>query len=260
MRRSVGIILLGISVVTWGCTNKSQPQQEVSQETVQDTAQYLVDQMIAYHGGDVYPQSSISFVFRGRRYEAVKRKDTFTYQRRYADSVKGEIYDVLTNDGFIRKINGEEVSLTEKQYTNYANSLNSVIYFAYLPYGLNDPAVKKEYLGKVSIHDHPLEKIKVTFSQEGGGDDYDDVYVYWLDAETRQLRYLAYLFHVNDGGLRFRVGKNIRRVENILFADYTNYKGDMNQYSVYELDRLFEEGKLDSLSQINLENIQVSLP
>ena len=259
MRVIPGIVICTLILLVISCNSTSGEQAAEEEAPAEiDQAQELIDEMIAYHGGETYPQSQLSFTFRGRQYTAFKGETGFQYTREYVDKEERSISDKLTGEGFMRKINGEEEVLSAKDSARFANSLNSVVYFAYLPYGLNDPAVNKEYIGQATLNEQELDKVKVTFQQEGGGKDFDDTYVYWLDAETHQLMYLAYEFHVDDGGLRFRVANNIRRVGEILFADYTNYKAELGQFSVFELDKAFEEGKLDSLSEIRLENIAVN--
>lgn len=86
----------------------------------------------------------------------------------------------------------------------YYNSVNSVHYFAYLPQGLNDKAVQKELLGEVVLKGEPYYKVRVTFAQEGGGNDYEDVFIYWFHKQKFTMDYLAYEFHVDGGGMRFR--------------------------------------------------------
>ena len=259
MRVIPGLVICTLLLLAISCNSTTGEQASENETTVEvDQAQRLVDEMIAYHGGAAYPQSNISFTFRGRAYTALKGEAGFLYTREYVDKEGRSISDKLTDEGFLRKIEGEETALSAKDSAKYANSLNSVVYFAYLPYGLNDPAVNKEYIGQSTLNEKTLDKVKVTFQQEGGGKDFDDTYVYWLDAETHQLIYLAYEFHVDDGGLRFRVANNMRRVGEIMFADYTNYKAKLGQFSVFELDKAFEEGELDSLSEIRLENVEVN--
>jgi len=67
-------------------------------------------------------------------------------------------------------------------------------------------------------------KLKVTFDQDGGGDDFDDTYVYFFNKATFKPDYLAYDFHVNGGGMRFREAYNERYVNGIRFVDYNNMK------------------------------------
>ena len=114
----------------------------------------------------------------------------------------------------------------------YANSVNSVHYFANLPYGLNDPAVNKEFLGEVAIKDKEYYKIKVTFDQKGGGKDYEDIYLYWFNKETFKPDYLAYKFYVDGGGIRFRVAYNERYLGGIRFVDYENYEASREETSI----------------------------
>jgi len=141
----------------------------------------------------------------------------------------------------------------------YANSVNSVHYFVALPNGLNDPAVQKELLGEVTVKEKQYHKIKVTFDQNGGGDDFDDIYIYWFNKETWKPDYLAYEFHVDGGGMRFREAFNERYVNGIRFVDYNNYKTKDMETSILKIDSLFEAGSLELLSKIELKNIQVNL-
>ncbi|MEL7534879.1 MAG: DUF6503 family protein, partial [Bacteroidota bacterium] len=140
----------------------------------------------------------------------------------------------------------------------YSNSVNSVLYFIRLPYGLNDPAVNKKYLGEESIKGKKYHKIEVTFEQEGGGKDYDDVFVYWLDQQSHYLDYLAYSYETDGGGLRFRKAFNARTIGGIRFQDYVNYKAELQAgREAASLGLLYEAAELDSLSSIINENISL---
>ena len=169
-----------------------------------------------------------------------------------------DIVDVKSKNGFQRFINGELVQIPDSKANSYANSVNSVHYFAYLPYGLNDPAVKKEYLGEIIIKDKNYHKVKITFDQENGGEDFDDVYIYWFNTNTFKPDYLAYEFHDGKGGLRFREAYNERFVNGIRFVDYKNLEPIEEGKSIYEIDSLFIKGKLKLLSKIELKKIVVN--
>ncbi len=86
----------------------------------------------------------------------------------------------------------------------YSNSVNSVAYFALLPFRLNDAAVNKRYIGTSEIKGEPYFEIEVTFQQKGGGKDHDDVFIYWIHQQHFTMDYLAYSFIVDGGGTRFR--------------------------------------------------------
>jgi hypothetical protein len=138
-----------------------------------------------------------------------------------------------------------------------ADAVNSVHYFAQLPYGLNEPAVVKELLGEAVIKNEPYFEIGVTFNQEGGGTDFEDEFVYWIHKENYTVDYLAYSYATNGGGIRFREAINPRTVGGIRFVDYNNFKPATLETPLTDLDTAFEAGKLKLLSKIELENVSV---
>lgn len=221
------------------------------------TAQEIVDKSIAVSGGEAYVTSDISFRFRDMEYTASgpvqDRIITRSFQK---DSIR--IRDVRTPEGFKRYRNDSLLTLSDSLANVYSNSVNSVHYFAYLPYGLNDAAVNKKYLGKATIDTTTYYKVEVTFDQKGGGEDFDDIYVYWFNSKTYEPDYLAYEFHVDGGGQRFRKAFNARIVNGIRFVDYWNYKSMQLDQPVHEIDKLYESDQLELLSEIKLEEIKVS--
>lgn len=219
-------------------------------------AQDIIDKAIVQAGGERYYSSKIEFDFRDKNYCALRNKGDFKLER---TSVNNTIVttDIVSNAYFIRLENEVQVNLPDTTKTKLANSVNSVHYFSVLPYGLNDKAANKTYLKEVTIKGKPYHKIKVTFSQEGGGTDFDDVFIYWIDTNTYHVDYLAYEFHVNGGGLRFREAYNERIVNGIRFVDYNNYKPKDKNAKLYQLDVLFENSRLELLSKIKLENLNV---
>ncbi len=224
----------------------------------QEDAQKIIDAAIQKHGGEHYNAAKISFDFRGRHYIIERNSGLFTYKRLFTDST-GAVEDVLHNNGFYREIDGKPVELSDEWKGRYSNSVNSVAYFALLPFPLNDPAANKRYIGQATLKGQPYHKIEVTFQQEGGGKDYEDVFVYWIHQQQQTMDYLAYSFLVDDGGTRFREAMNPRDVNGIRFVNYVNYKGPKTGTPVAGLDMLFEAGKLEKASEIILENVQVEL-
>ena len=214
--------------------------------------QSIVNRSIQVHGGDKVQKGEYSFDFRKYHYTYRNNDGSYTYTRQNKET---GIKDILNNEGIKRYDKTEPISFSPKQAKSYSNSTNSVIYFAFLPYFLNDAAVRKELIGEVKIQEKDYYKIRVTFAQQGGGDDFEDVYVYWIDKESFSMDYLAYSFHVNGGGIRFREAYNVRIIDGVRFQDYVNYKHDKST-PVEELDRLFGEGELTELSRIELKNIK----
>ncbi len=222
------------------------------------SAQEIVDKSIEVCGGDLYKNSQISFDFRDKTYTALRVNGRRVLKRIYKnDSIK--IVDVKSHDRFERYKNDSLIIVHDTLANAYSNSINSVHYFAYLPFGLNDPAVRKTFLDTVTIKNQEYFKIKVTFDQNGGGKDFDDVYVYWINTQSFKPDYLAYEFHVDGGGMRFREAYNERIVNGIRFVDYKNYKSKDQKTTIFQIDSLFANNELELLSTIELTNISVQL-
>ncbi|AUP81503.1 deoxyribose-phosphate aldolase [Flavivirga eckloniae] len=219
--------------------------------------QLIIDKAINVSGGGLLDSSNINFNFRDKHYIAKRNKGDFFYGRSFVNA-SDSILDVLTNRGFERFVNDDFKPIPDSMAVKYSSSVNSVHYFSVLPYGLNDAAVNKEYLSKVVIKNNPYHKIKITFNEEGGGEDFEDVFVYWVHTETFMVDYLAYSYAEDDGvGLRFREAYNERYIKGIRFVDYINYKPIDGNASLLSLDSLYESKELKELSRINLEQVKV---
>jgi len=223
-----------------------------------DDAQKIVDKAIRAHGGDLYDRMYLEFDFRGRQYTAKRKNGLFTYTREFEDS-SGRVKDILTNNHFVRTVNGDTVNLAEKKAEAYKNSVNSVIYFALLPQALNDPSVIKELLGETRINHRYYYKIKVTFEEKGGGKDHEDVFIYWFDKENFSMDYFAYLFFSDGGGIRFREAIDTKKIKGIVLSDYKNYALNDVAFDITSIDSLYLNGRMDLLSEIHLENVNLIL-
>jgi len=234
-------------------------QQEEEVVTVDNPAQKIIDQCIEKHGGEAYSNLEIAFTFRDRTYKGRRDGGKFTYERLLVQEDGTQLLDILDNQKLVRKQNGVEIALTAKDSSAYANSVNSVFYFAFLPYFLNDAAAIKTYVGTSNIKGQAYHKIKVTFQQEGGGKDFEDEFLYWIHRDDYTMDYLAYNYLTDGGGARFREAYNIRTIEGIRFADYINYKPEPDSRDVAGFDAIFEQGKMKELSRIDTEDISVNI-
>ncbi len=230
-------------LILFGCSSWSKEQK-------------IIDKAIEAHGGKQYERTRISFDFRNIHYQILKTPARFEYSRQFTDST-GLVLDVLNNDGFVRTVNGNEVSITEEREQAYTNSVNSVAYFAFLPYGLNDPAARKQWKGETELGGQVYDVIEVTFHEEGGGEDFEDEFLYWINRESNRMDYLAYSYHTEGGGLRFRKAINPRMINGILIQDYENYKPKKGTMALEDIEGLYLSGQLELLSEIVLENVQV---
>ena len=226
-------------------------------ETKTTSAQQIIDNSIEFSNLNKVKKATVSFDFRKNSYSAQRNNGDF----RLTKTVKNDLLvvkDVLSNNNFQRFVNDSLVTLSKKKEDSYRNSVNSVHYFSVLPLGLNDKAVHKKLLEPVTIKGKEYHKIQVTFSEDGGGDDFDDVFIYWFAKDTFQLDYLAYKYHTNGGGIRFRDVKEEKRVNGIRFVDYNNYKPSSYEIDFFTIDKLYQEDKLKKISEIVLDNINVT--
>jgi hypothetical protein len=222
------------------------------------SAQAIVDEAIATSCNGNCDHAIIDFTFRDRCYVSKRDGGTYQYERITTDST-GITHDILTNNGFERYKNNTLVKVADSMATRYSNSINSVLYFAQLPYGLNAPAAQKELVGEATIKGEPYFEISVKFIKEEGGKDYEDEFVYWIHKENYTVDYLAYSYTTDDGGIRFREAYNVREVNGIRFVDYNNFKPGSLEVSLTDLDDLFEKGELKLLSKIETESVGVVL-
>ncbi|HLV15529.1 MAG TPA: DUF6503 family protein [Xanthomarina sp.] len=221
-------------------------------------AQEIVDKAIEVAGGNKFDASTIEFDFRDKHYKAIRNHGEFSLERHFNDSIF-TLRDVLDNEGFYRFVDNEPLELMDSIAAKYSASVNSVHYFSVLPYGLNDAAVIKTLLGEEMLKNKNYYKIEVSFKQEGGGEDFDDVFLYWIDKETFKTDYLAYSFHEANGlGYRFREAYNERYINGIRFVDYNNFKPKDKEPTLKELGSLFENNNLELLSKIELNNVTVN--
>jgi hypothetical protein len=250
-----GLLLLGLAALLSHCaeapTAATAPPAEA---VISDTASWLIEQAIAAQGIDRLGERTVSFRFRELDYSAAFAEGRFTYTRTQIEA-GDTLVDTLTNAGLVRYRNGTREPLTPKDSAAYANSVNSVIYFALLPRFLRDPAVVSDYLGQTRIGDQAYHKLSVGFRPEGGGKDYEDEFVYWFDTSDFSLDYLAYNYLTDGGGARFRSAYNVRYVDSIRFADYLNWKPQNDRRDVQRFDSLYQAGLLDTLSRIETEGV-----
>src|SRR5688572_7743306 len=153
-----------------------------------DKAQNIVDKAIDTHGGKAFESFVLEFDFRDRHYTADRDNGIFEYSREFTDST-GNIRDVLSNDGFTRYRNGSPLDIPEERSQAFTRSVNSVIYFMLLPFGLNDKAVNKEWMGESIVRGEPYQLVRVTFEQTGGGEDHEDVFHYWFHSDKNTMDY-----------------------------------------------------------------------
>lgn len=197
------------------------------------SAERIVAQARRAHGSARLDTATVRFVFRGDCYDLRRDDDRrLTVERVYRDTVPGETgpYVLLWRErygpgGVSRDVPGTRSGgpLSGQEARGVETVLNSVAYFALLPYNLSDPAVRLRRLPDAVIRGAPYRTVEVTFVPEGGGRDWQDRFVYWFHRDRHTLDYLAYRYHTDEGGTRFRVATNARTVGGVRWQDYENY-------------------------------------
>lgn len=248
-----------LAAVIVSCDSKKENKNESINDNKIEAAMPLtkadsiVMKAIEAHGGDLYKKADFSFTFREKNYSFKNDGSNYEYT---SEIKKGDslIKDVMVNSDFTRSVNGKKLDLNAKDSGKYGESLNSVIYFATLPYKLQDASVNKKYKEEINIKGKQYDVIEVTFGKDGGGKDFDDEYMYWINKETHKIDYLAYNYLVNDGGVRFRAAYNSRVISGVTFQDYSNYEAPIKT-PLQDLAQLYENGKLKEVSKIVTANV-----
>ena len=216
----------------------------------------MVNEAITVHGS--FKDKTVSFTFRDREYSVTRDDSGYTYTRAWEDDSLGSMKDILVNGRhFTRRVNGEKVSIDNETADKYSNSVNSVLYFFQLPFVLNDKSAIKKYVGEFTIKDEPYHCVQVTFTEEGGGKDFEDVFFYWIHEKKKTIDFMAYSYLTDGGGVRFREAINRREIKGLLIQDYVNHAAEKST-PLETLPKLFEEGKLENLSMIINENVRVT--
>ncbi len=248
------VIAAAFLLLLQACTSGNKDDQE---SVLKTRAELVADSAVAFHGS-ISDNLALGFSFRDRAYSVSTENGKFKYEVIYQIE-EGRRVGTLTNDGYSETVNGGWVSLTAKDSAARAESINSVVYFALLPAPLNDPAAKKYFDGEEEIDGKKYYRIKVAFSEVGGGKDHDDVFLYWFDIDDYSMDYLAYSYNSGEGGTRFRAAQKSRRINGVLFQDYTNYKGPSSHDSLQYISSLYKAGFLPVLSSIELSKVSIRL-
>ncbi|MDX1418544.1 MAG: DUF6503 family protein [Rubricoccaceae bacterium] len=224
-------------------------------------ARALVDRAIAAHGGSVLERAELAFRFRGTPYRLRRDGGRFAYSRVTADSLGRAVEDRLDNEGLRRFVDGAPVPVPSNA-AGIETNVNSVAYFALLPFPLRDPAVRLRALGPDTLRGQPYERVEVTFAQAGGGRDWEDRYLYWIHPETHSIDFLAYTYRLganetgsNATGSRFREAVDARTVEGVRVQDYRNWTAFVDRLEDYA--GAFDADTLRLVSEVRLDAVRV---
>lgn len=245
---AIMLIMAGMS----SCTNQSTTEKGAFDSSIE-----IIDQAISAMGGNILDHAEINFDFRDQSLSYYNNNGQYRYTRVFPDTAGRTVTDTLTNEDFIRYIDGQKLELSDDRKETLQGGVNSIIYFAFLPYRLNDPSVISEYIDEVTIKGQSYDKIKVSFHNPEGDAAHNDVYYYYFDTGDADLEYLAYEFFEDGGGIRFRSAYNKRVIEGITIRDYINYGADPEVVDYSKIEEYYNNDELRELSRIELRNIEV---
>ena len=220
------------------------------------SAQDVLNKSIEKHGYHPNQQLKIGFDFRENHFEANIDGGNETYTR-VSDQNGNNIVDVISKSSFSRRVNNVEIDIAHDTLSSqYSDEIKSVLYFALLPHAANKDVISRQLMTPINLNGNPYYKVEVTYNLNGGGRDFENVFVYWIHQENYTIDYLAYSYYTNGGGVRFREAYNQREVNGVVFQDYVNYTID-SDFPAHELDYAFETGLLREVSKIDLKNVVV---
>ncbi|MFZ1454511.1 MAG: DUF6503 family protein [Saprospiraceae bacterium] len=221
-----------------------------AQKKTDKVAQQLIDQCIEAHGGSNYEKLNVTFDFRQYKFSIKQHKKGYLYDRIYTDSLGNNLKDILNNGVYSHEQNGKIIPLSEKLKSRYREGVNSVAYFMLLPYKLRDKAVNSQYIGSIELDGQNYDKIKVWFDKEGGGQDHEDIFCFWIHQSRHTLDYLAY----TNGGPRFRKCTKREKTGGVIFQNYDNFQIMDKEIPSDQYDQAYKEGKYKLLSKIEQNN------
>ena len=225
------------------------------------SAAAVIDSARAAHGASILESAVVTFNFRGDSYRIRQEEGHFHYRRSYTDSLGRAVTDGITPQGAYRVAEGDTVLLSAAERDDVHTTVNSVAYFALLPEPHGDPAVRPTYSSRDTIDGVPYHRVQVTFQQEGGGEDWQDVFLYWFHSDTYAMDYLAYAYGQGpneEAGTRFREAYNIRRIGGVRMSDYHNYTADtLSADQMEQYPDLLAQEALRLVSRIELDSVQV---
>lgn len=227
-----------------------------------ETAEDVVRAAIERHGGDRFEEVSIRWDFRTFPFGLDRDHGRYRYHRVMLDEIEIDIHQVMENDGVWIEMNGAGQEVDMATAASIESQINSTVYLGFLPFRLDDEAVRLADLGTAELEGRPFRKVEVTFDQEGGGRGWENRFVFWFRDGEWTLDYFAYSEPTDPPATRFRRAVNPREIGGLRIQDYENYTVDdpsvPADFDIAEYDRLFEEGRVRLVSTVEFENVQVS--
>ncbi len=256
MTRETALLLLLVGWAGWASPGVAagEPQGSDPQKRLE-----IVDRAIEHHGGDLYTASEarMSLCSKSGCSTIASLTDGWDFDLEVTARVGDGVRRVrITNETAEEWLDGKQVEVAPERRQQLRDWVMARVYFAFLPYRLNDPSVLKEDLGLEEWAGRKLHRVRVTFVP-GSSTDAEDAFLFWFDPASGRVEQFAYSFTRGEGGLRFRRAFNHRRVGGILFFDQENLGVDGPGFTVDEIDPEFVGRRMSHVSTVELRDLSV---
>lgn len=219
------ILLLGLWVGLWlsSCATARTKPATKAPEAI-DSARWVLDRSLAYHGGQLYYDADLSFTARNRTYKAHFDTIGFRYERRLRMMNQAAV-DVVDPSGFSREVDGERIRMAPGDREESSFSLGQVILFAFFPHFLRDSMVEAHYLGTYQFRPEGKSyyRIGFHFRKHWAGFSAEEEYLCLIDTSTFALAYIAYSFKRNGGGTRLLEVSGLLEEGGVHLLNYNSY-------------------------------------
>jgi hypothetical protein len=218
------ILLLGLWVGLWLSSCATVRTKSAAEAPAIDSARWVLDRTLAYHGGQQYYDADLSFVARNRTYKARFDSTGFRYERRLR-MMNQEAVDVVDPNGFRREVDGGQIRMAPGDREESSFSLGQVMLFAFFPHFLRDSMVEAHYLGTYRFRPEGklYYRVGFHFSKYWAGFSAEEEYLCLIDTSTFALAYIAYTFKRNGGGARLLEVSGLIEEGGIRLPVYNSY-------------------------------------
>ncbi len=217
----------------------------------------ILAKSIEFHGGDLYNRSrmrmTISSLSGSFQIETTRDNGQFEHIVTGATRDGTNRRVRLTNDAVEEWHDDEAVELDEEMQRRARAYVDARVFFPLLPYTLRGGDIHYEDLGMEQWNGRDLHKVGVSFTP-GTSNDADDGYLFWFDPDTGRMEQFGYDF---DGGLRFRKGVAVERVDGVLFSTQENYAIDGGRVPVAMLSPEYVAENMALLSTVAISDVTV---
>ncbi len=202
----------------------------------------------------MYNDAELGFDLDGQSYRVARVDDSYRYTAHDKNAGR-EVYRELNNLGYFEHLNGKMLELSAEDSSSQAGDIHASVYFALLPFSLDDPQLQAEYLGEDSLDGRAYHRLGIRNEDGFGLQEGLAEFLYWFDTESFRLDYLAHSLAAKEG-TRFRKALNSRRVNGIVFQDYEVFRGPGID-SLHMIAELYASDRLLSISRKTLSGIFV---